>query len=365
MSHADFVHLRVHSAYSLSEGAIKIKDLIKLCKKERMPAVAITDTGNLFGALEFASAAADEGVQPIIGVQLGLKRGGSPTRPGLRPEPDQLVLLAQNAVGYANLIKLVSQGCLENEEGHPAVLPLSALEGLTEGLIALTGGPSGPVGRLLNEGQRPAAEVALADLMRLFPDRLYVELMRHGLDTEKRIEAALIELADSNGLQLVATNECFFADDGMYEAHDALLCIAGGTYVTEEDEAADLPVVDFPRQIATVHGHHEQLRHLLREGHVRQDALDGGRGTDALRMPPGALCGSRGGEATEAEECGQKEMPSPVLHVDTPRFAGRRRVSALVPARSAGSVVRMYVGIIKRKIPGRELCCRSEQDDEE
>ncbi|HLG85782.1 MAG TPA: DNA polymerase III subunit alpha [Alphaproteobacteria bacterium] len=241
MSHADFVHLRVHSAYSLSEGAIKIKDLIKLCKKERMPAVAITDTGNLFGALEFASAAADEGVQPIIGVQLGLKRGGSPTRPGLRPEPDQLVLLAQNAVGYANLIKLVSQGCLENEEGHPAVLPLSALEGLTEGLIALTGGPSGPVGRLLNEGQRPAAEVALADLMRLFPDRLYVELMRHGLDTEKRIEAALIELADSNGLQLVATNECFFADDGMYEAHDALLCIAGGTYVTEDNRRRATP----------------------------------------------------------------------------------------------------------------------------
>jgi DNA polymerase-3 subunit alpha len=241
MNHADFVHLRVHSAYSLSEGAIKIKDLIKLCKKERMPAVAVTDTGNLFGALEFASAAADEGIQPIVGVQLGLKRTGSPMRPGLRPEPDQLVLLAQNSVGYANLIKLVSQGCLENEEGHPAVLPLSALEGLTEGLIALTGGPAGPVGRLLGEGQRPAAEAMLADLMRLFPDRLYVELMRHGLDAEKRIEAALVELADANGLPLVATNECFFADNGMYEAHDALLCIAGGTYVTEDNRRRVTP----------------------------------------------------------------------------------------------------------------------------
>lgn len=243
MTHADFVHLRVHSAYSLSEGAIKIKDLIKLCKKERMPAVAVTDTGNLFGALEFASAAAEEGIQPIIGVQLGLKRVAAPIpgRPGLRPEPDQLVLLAQSALGYANLIKLVSQGCLENEEGHPAILPLGALEGLTEGVIALTGGPAGPVGRLLGEGQRPAAEAMLAELMRLFPGRLYVELMRHGLDSEKRIESALIELADTNDLPLVATNECFFADDSMYEAHDALLCIAGGTFVAEDNRRRATP----------------------------------------------------------------------------------------------------------------------------
>ena len=99
MSHADFVHLRVHSAYSLSEGAIKVKDLIKLCKKEKMPAVAITDTGNLFGALEFATASADEGIQPIIGAQLQIKRTAAPIpgRATVRSEPDQLVLLAQNA----------------------------------------------------------------------------------------------------------------------------------------------------------------------------------------------------------------------------------------------------------------------------
>jgi len=171
MTHADFVHLRVHSAYSLSEGAIKIKDLIKLCRKERMPAVAVTDTGNLFGALEFATAAADEGIQPIVGVQLGIKRAAAvtPGRVVARTEPDQLVLLAQSELGYANLIKLVSQGCLENEEGHPAILPLDALAGQTEGLIALTGGPAGPVGRLLLEGQRPAAEAMLAELADFSP----------------------------------------------------------------------------------------------------------------------------------------------------------------------------------------------------
>ncbi len=243
MTHADFVHLRVHSAYSLSEGAIKIKDLIKLCRKEAMPAVAVTDTGNLFGALEFATAAADEGIQPIIGVQLGIKRNATPApgRAGLRMEPDQLILLAQSEQGYANLIKLVTQGCLENEEGNTAVFPLVALEGSTDGIIALTGGPAGPLGHLLAEGQRQAAEAVLAELKALFPGRLYVEIMRHGQDDEKRTESALIEMADANGLPLVATNECFFADDKMYEAHDALLCIAAGTYVGEENRRRVTP----------------------------------------------------------------------------------------------------------------------------
>jgi DNA polymerase-3 subunit alpha len=243
LSHANFVHLRVHSAYSLSEGAIKVKDLIKLCKKEKMPAVAVTDTGNLFGALEFATAAADEGIQPIIGAQLGIKRSAAPTpgRAGLRTEPDQLVLLAQTEQGYANLIKLISQGCLENEESNTAILAVEALSGSTDGIIALTGGLAGSVGRLLAEGQRPAAEAMLKHLAELFPGRLYVELMRHGLDDEKRIEPALVELADAMDLPLVATNECFFADDSMYEAHDALLCIAGGTYVSEENRRRVTP----------------------------------------------------------------------------------------------------------------------------
>jgi DNA polymerase-3 subunit alpha len=243
LSHADFVHLRVHSAYSLSEGAIKVKDLIKLCKKQKMPAVAVTDTGNLFGALEFATASKDEGVQPIIGVQFGIKRAvaASPGRAGLRAEPDQLIFLAQNEEGYANLIKLVSEGCLENDDTNVASLPIESLAGSTEGIIALTGGLAGPVGRLLAEGQRPAAEAMLSHLAGLFPGRLYVELMRHGLDDEKRIEPALVELADAMDLPLVATNECFFADDSMYEAHDALLCIAGGTYVSEENRRRVTP----------------------------------------------------------------------------------------------------------------------------
>ena len=240
MPHADFVHLRVHSAYSLSEGAIKLKQLIALCKAQAMPAVAVTDTGNLFGALEFALAARDAGLQPIIGCQLGIAReeqggglnGGN--RVGHKPPPDQLVLLAQSEAGYRNLLKLSSRAYLEGEPGEAPQVPLSALDGHSDGLIALTGGPAGTVGRFLGDGQDDAAETSLQRLKSLFPGRLYIELMRHGLPAEVRIEERLIDLAYAHELPLVATNEAFFADRAMFEAHDALLCIAGGTYVGEE-----------------------------------------------------------------------------------------------------------------------------------
>ncbi|MEE9141032.1 MAG: PHP domain-containing protein, partial [Alphaproteobacteria bacterium] len=117
MPHADFVHLRVHSAYSLSEGAIKIKHLAQLCRAHAMPAVAVTDSANLFGALEFAETCAQAGVQPIVGCVLNLRRdGGGPARIGTGGlPPDQLVVLVQDEAGYRNLIKLVSRAYLESE----------------------------------------------------------------------------------------------------------------------------------------------------------------------------------------------------------------------------------------------------------
>src|SRR5688500_5840263 len=112
MTHADFVHLRVHSAYSLSEGAIHVKALVKLCVERRMPAVALTDTGNLFGALEFSEEAAKAGIQPITGCALAVARE-TERRPGRRPEPERMVFLAQDQAGYANLLKLSSKAYLE------------------------------------------------------------------------------------------------------------------------------------------------------------------------------------------------------------------------------------------------------------
>ena len=237
-SFAPFVHLRVHSAYSMAEGAIKIPKLISLCVANAMPAVALTDTRNLFGALEFSSESAKAGVQPIIGCQVSVRRedvqgGHSQGQGGGRlPEPDQLVLLVQNAAGYANLIKLVSAAFLKTESGETPQVSWSDIAAHSVGLIALTGGPAGTLGRYMLEGQRPKAEDILTRLAAIFPGRLYIEIMRHGLKAEERIEPALIELAYARDIPLVATNECFFADEGMFTAHDALICLAEKSFVS-------------------------------------------------------------------------------------------------------------------------------------
>ncbi|MEO5373942.1 MAG: DNA polymerase III subunit alpha [Alphaproteobacteria bacterium] len=241
MPHADFVHLRVHTAYSLLEGAIRIKELVKLCQERRMPAVAIADTGNLFGALEFSSACFDAGIQPIVGCQLAVRReagGGEGFRAGPRdgraPPPDPVVLLAQSKDGYSNLLSLVSKAFLDSGDEPPQVA-LSDLAERAGGLILLTGGPAGPVGRLLAEGQAERAADLLGRLAAIFPGRTYVELMRHGLEVEDRIEPGLVDLAYRLDLPLVATNEPFFSSGSMYGAHDALLCIADGAYVTQTE----------------------------------------------------------------------------------------------------------------------------------
>ena len=236
MARADFVHLRVHSAYSLSEGAIKLKDLIRLCQENSMPAVAVTDSGNLFGALEFALAAAPAGIQPIIGSQIKIARPDAQALPGLRkPEPEPIVLLAMNEQGYRNLMTLSSRAYLETEAGETPHVSLGDLEALAGGLIALTGGPDGTLARMLRDGQADAAEAFLKRLKTSFPGRLYVELQRHDLPGEDASEEGLIDAAYAHGLPLVATNECYFPTAEAYEAHDALLCIAAGTYVNQEE----------------------------------------------------------------------------------------------------------------------------------
>ena len=235
--HAPFVHLRVHSAYSMAEGAIKVPKLVGSCVANAMPAVALTDTRNLFGALEFSSECAKAGVQPIIGCQMSVRRedvqtGHGQGQGGRLPEPDQLVLLVQNAAGYGNLIKLVSQAFLKTDSGETPQVSWGDIAAHSAGLIALTGGPAGTLGRYLLEGQRPKAEEILARLGAMFHGRLYIELMRHGLKAEERIEPALIEMAYTHNIPLVATNECFFSDENMFTAHDALICLAEKSFVS-------------------------------------------------------------------------------------------------------------------------------------
>ncbi|MCH8238134.1 MAG: DNA polymerase III subunit alpha, partial [Proteobacteria bacterium] len=244
MANADFVHLRVHSAYSLLEGALPIAELVALCQAKEMPAVAITDTNNLFGALEFSIAAAKAGVQPIVGCQLSIAREKKDSADAMRnggngsraAEADPMVLLVQDEAGYRNLLKLIHRAYLgADDDALEPQVPLAALEEFSGGLIALTGGPDGPVGRLLADGQREAAEKLLRRLADAFPGRLYIELMRHGLAKEKQTEPAFLDLAYERDLPLVATNEAFFSGPDMHEAHDALICIAEGAYISHSD----------------------------------------------------------------------------------------------------------------------------------
>ena len=234
VSHVDFVHLRVHSVYSLSEGAVRISHLVSLCKQFRMPAVAVTDSGNLFGAMEFAHCASNAGIQPIIGTLLTV--GNTHRHHGRHEgEPAPILLLAQNETGYRNLLELVSASFLETSGTEAPHVEWNRLQGQTDGLIALSGGPQSPVGLALAKGRTDVARQLLERLKELFPGRLYVELMRHGEDGRSAEEEASVELAHALYLPLVATNDVHFCAEDDYEAHDALLCIASSRQIEEED----------------------------------------------------------------------------------------------------------------------------------
>ncbi len=240
-----FVHLHVHSSYSLLEGALTIARLCELAKADRQPALALTDTDNMFGALEFSDKMAAAGIQPIVGCTLAvdfadqdaLPRTGSPQQ----LEQPRIVLLAARENGYRSLMRLNSRAFLETAPNESPHVRLAWLEGETEGLLALTGGPGGPLDAAIVAGQGHLAELRCEALARLFGDRLYIELQRHGGSAERSAEPALIALAYARGIPLVATNEPLFARQEDYEAHDALICIAEGRLVVETDRRQFTP----------------------------------------------------------------------------------------------------------------------------
>ncbi len=253
-----FIHLRVHTEYSLLEGAMRLKKLAGTCADMDMPAVAVTDTNNLFAALEFSVYAADAGVQPIIGCQIDLAFEDPPAPD--KPAPlAPIVLLAQSEAGYENLMKLNSCLYLDNEGALPHV-SFAQLSRHSTDVICLTGGALGPVGEILQRGARAAARTKLLQFREIFQDRLYVELQRHpdedGLPkAEKETERGFIELAYELDIPLVATNDVYFPKSKMYEAHDALICIAEGAYVDQQTPRRRLTAQHYfksPQEMATL-----------------------------------------------------------------------------------------------------------------
>ncbi|MBO9133102.1 DNA polymerase III subunit alpha [Rhizobium sp. B230/85] len=238
-SSPEFVHLRVHSAYSLLEGALPLKKILAKASSDSQPALAITDTNNLFIALEFSQKAMDEGLQPIIGCQVsidmedaveGEKRNG---QQGLAKLP-AIVLLAASDAGYERMVDLVSRAYLGGDNNQAVHVKASWLEEIgTDGLIALSGSVGGPVDIEIKEGHPQKAVARLLRLKALFGDRLYVELQRHGT-YDRRHEQRMISLAYEHELPLVATNEAFFPTRDDYDAHDALMAVAHNAIVSDD-----------------------------------------------------------------------------------------------------------------------------------
>jgi DNA polymerase III subunit alpha len=232
-----FVHLHVHSSFSLLEGAMTVATLAKLAAADEQPALALTDTNNLFGALEFSEKLAGLGIQPVIGLQLDIDCAdlASDGRRPLHVVHPHVVLLAASEAGYANLLALISAAYLQPELGAPPLAPLDLLGRHAEGLIALTGGVGGPIDRALAEGRGELAQSRLGRLQAAFGDRLYVEVQRPSGAGTLATEPALLDLAYAAGLPLVASSVPFFAKPADHEAHDALLAIAAGRLLSEDE----------------------------------------------------------------------------------------------------------------------------------
>ena len=195
-----FVHLRVHSAYSLLEGALTIQKLAVLARADAAPALALTDSNNLFGALEFSETLAEAGIQPIIGLTLSLTFAAEADapKPGElhRPRADgRIALLAKDPEGYANLMRLSTDAYYAASETGEVVASIGDVEAHAAGLIALTGGLEGPIDLALADDNAELARARIEALKAIFGDRLYVEIQRHGLPQERAVEPLLLNLA--------------------------------------------------------------------------------------------------------------------------------------------------------------------------
>jgi DNA polymerase-3 subunit alpha len=230
MPGAGFVHLHNHSEYSLLDGALRISDLVGTAKEMGMTAVALTDHGNLFGAIPFYREAKKAGLKPIIGMETYVAREGHRERSSGRSgwSSDHLVLLVRDERGYRNLLELSSTAYLEGFYYRPRI-DLELLENHAEGLIGLSACLQGSIPKMLLEGRMEDAEELARRFASIFaPGDFYIELQNHGIPEELAVIPKLVELAGRLGLKTVATNDCHYCAADDHEAHDVLLCLQTG-----------------------------------------------------------------------------------------------------------------------------------------
>ncbi|HQC85794.1 MAG TPA: DNA polymerase III subunit alpha, partial [Rhodoferax sp.] len=218
-----FIHLRLHTEFSVVDSTCRIDEVVKAAAKDGQPALGITDLNNLFGAIKFYKEARGKGVKPVIGAEVILEGLGADATATSR-----IVLLVQNKQGYLNLSELIARAYTQNVVRAQAVVKMAWLKELNEGLIALSGAQAGPVGQALVQGDQTRAHEAALQLASTFPHRFYMELQRAGRTDDEAHVAAAVQLAARIRLPVVATHPIQFTEPDDYEAHEARVCIADG-----------------------------------------------------------------------------------------------------------------------------------------
>ena len=222
----EFIHLKIHTQYSICEGALRTSDLAKYCKTNHVKAVGLCDSNNLCGALEFSEFIAKSKTQPIIGTQISIQYKGN---------RGKIPLFAKNLEGYKNLIKLSSKSFLEIKEDEEPHCKIEDLEENCKGLILLSGTFDGLIGQLFFKNLTDEIFLLFKKFNNTFKDSFYLEIQRHNDDGEKLFESFLLDASEKLALPIIATHEVFYLGQDMYEAHDAYLCVGEKTYVNIKD----------------------------------------------------------------------------------------------------------------------------------
>lgn len=225
-NNSSFNHIKIHTQYSICEGAIKIEDLKNFCKESKIPSVGLSDTSNLCGALEFSKNISKIGTQPIIGTQINFK---------FKDTIGLLPLFAMNEKGYKRIIELSSNSYLDNDGLSDPHCNFSELNDNNEGIIILSGTITGLIGNLFNKGKYDEINEIYLNLSSIFKDRFYIEIQRHNDKNEKNFEKYNLQKSDALNIPIIATNEVFYLDKNMHEAHDALICIGNKTYINDQN----------------------------------------------------------------------------------------------------------------------------------
>ena len=219
-----FTHFKVHSQYSICEGALKIENLSSFCKKNKIKAIGLSDTSNLCGALEFSENISKSGTQPILGTQINFK---------FKDEFGLLPIIAKNENGYKSMINLSSKSFLDSSGINPPYCKIEDLYKLSNDIILFTGSISGVFGKLFNKGKFDEINQLYKELKNKFNDDFFIEIQRHDDANEKSFEQFNLKNSNDLKIPIIATNEVFYIEQDMHEAHDALICIGNKSYISD------------------------------------------------------------------------------------------------------------------------------------